>query len=307
MPGMSPVHYSLRVLLTDWEHSAFPLVVLAALIAAGYWYLRADWALARRGRRWSGKRTASFMAGLVAIDLALQSPVASLTASYFQAHVFQHLLLMVVAPPLLAMGAPMTLILQTSSRRTKSFCLRVLNSKPFVAISHPVPVWFLYYGVMFMFFLTPLLGYAMQHMALMDVINLFFLAGSTLFWWPIVGLDPIPHWSMGYGARLGNLAIGVPVEAFLGVALLNQRHGVAPMYSVTSTHAGGAYLWILAELFGVAAMIPIVAQWMRAEDRKAAREDARLDAEEAARAAALAHVAPAAAPAGAAGTAGEAE
>ncbi len=195
---------------------------------------------------------------------------------------------MVVAPPLLAMGAPMTLILQTSSRRTKSFCLRVLNSKPFMAISHPVPVWFLYYGVMFVFFLTPLLGFAMEHMALMDVINVFFLAGATLFWWPIIGLDPIPHWSMGYGAKLANLAIGVPVEAFLGVALLNESRTVAPMYTLASTHAGGGLLWVFAELFAVAAMIPILAQWMRAEDRKAAREDARLDAEEAARAAALA-------------------
>jgi putative membrane protein len=288
MAGMPPVHFTLRVLLTDWQHSAFPLAVVVALVAAGYWYLRADWALARRGRRWSGTRTACFVGGLVAIDIALQSPLASLTASYFQAHVFQHLFLMVVAPPLLALGAPMTLLLQTSSRRTKTFVLRVLNSKPFVAISHPVPVWFLYYGVMFVFFLTPVIGFAMEHMAVMDLVNLFFLAGSTLFWWPVVGLDPIPHWSMGYGAKLANLAIGVPVEAFLGVALLNESKTVAPMYTLASTRAGGGLLWVFSELFAVAAMIPILAQWMRAEDRKAAREDARLDAEEAAREAASA-------------------
>lgn len=285
MTGMPPVHFTLRVLLTDWQHSAFPIAVVVALLAAGYWYLRADWALARRGRRWSGARTASFIAGLVAIDIALQSPLASLTASYFQAHVFQHLFLMVVAPPLLALGAPMTLLLQTSSRRTKTLALRFLNSKPFVAISHPVPVWFLYYGVMFVFFLTPIIGFAMNHMAAMDAINVFFLAGSTLFWWPVVGVDPIPHWSMGYAAKLVNLAIGVPVESFLGVALLNESKSVAPMYTLASTHAGGGLLWVFAELFAVAAMVPILAQWMRAEDRKAAREDARLDAEEAASAA----------------------
>src|SRR5579871_3644510 len=156
MTGMPPVHFSWRLLLTGWQHSAFPLFVLALCLACAYWYLRADWALARRGRRWRGSRTAAFLAGLAAVVLALQSPVATLTASYFEAHVAQHLLLMVVAPPLLALGAPMTLLLQTSSRRTKALAHRFLNSPPFVAVSHPVPVWFLYYGAMFVFFLTPL-------------------------------------------------------------------------------------------------------------------------------------------------------
>ena len=63
------------------------------------WYLRAQSDLAARGRRWRRKRTLSFLAGLVALDLALQSPVATFTMEFFQAHVIQHLLLMVVAPP----------------------------------------------------------------------------------------------------------------------------------------------------------------------------------------------------------------
>ncbi len=282
MSGMPPVRFSLAVLLTDWQHSAFPLLVVAAVLAAGYWYLRADWLLAQRGRRWSAKRRAAFLGGLVAIDLALQSPIASLTASYFTAHVVQHLLLMVVAPPLLALGAPMTLLLQTSSRRVKRLAHRFLTCWPFVAISHPVPVWFLYYGAMFAFFLTPLIGFAMQHMAVMDLINVGFLLGATLFWWPVIGLDPIPHWSMGYGARLVVLALGVPVEAFLGIALLGESKAVAPMYTLAGTRAGGGVLWAFSELFAVVAMVPIVVQWMRSEDRRAARDDVRLDAEEAA-------------------------
>ena len=52
----------------------------------------------------------------------------------------------------------------------------------------------LYYGVMLAFFLTPTIGFAMNHMWLMDLINLGFLFGATLFWWPMIGLDPIPRW-----------------------------------------------------------------------------------------------------------------
>src|SRR5271168_5010846 len=116
---MGRMAFSVHNALTQWDFSLFPMFVIVALISVAALYLRADWRLAGRGRRWSGQRTTSFMAGLIAVDLALQSPVATFTQDYFQAHVMQHLLLMVIAPPLLAMGAPMTLWLQTADRKTK--------------------------------------------------------------------------------------------------------------------------------------------------------------------------------------------
>jgi putative copper resistance protein D len=285
MVGMSRVAYTLHNALTSWQFGPFQLMVLAAVLAAAAWYLQADWKLASRGRHWSGKRTAAFLSGLLAIDLALQSPIATFTAGYFQAHILQHLLLMVVGPPLLALGAPSTLLLQTSSRTTKQRWLRFLNSKPFVIISHPIPVWALYYGAMYMFFLTSLVGYAMNHMALMDAINVGFLAGATLFWWPTIGVDPIPHWHMGYGARMLNLFIGVPVETWLGVALMNeslsQVRSDAPMYTLASVHTGGSLLWMFSEIASAGAILPIFVQWMRSEERKGARADAALDRREA--------------------------
>ena len=76
-----------------------------------------------------------------------------------------------------------------------------------------------------------------------------------------------------------NLLIGVPLESFLAIALLSSRRTIAPMYSLSSTHAGAGVLWVLSELLTVVAVIPIYFQWMASEDRKTAREDARLDAE----------------------------
>src|ERR1700749_2424373 len=110
MAGMSPVDFSVHNALTRWQSGPFSLVVLAALIAVAYWYLRSDWQLATRGRRWPANRTPPFLAGRVPMDVALQSPVATLPGAYFQAHVIQRLLLMVVAPPLPALGAPSTLL-----------------------------------------------------------------------------------------------------------------------------------------------------------------------------------------------------
>src|ERR1700722_13683670 len=261
--GMDQPAFTTHNALTQWEFSPFALVVLVAVTAAGVWYVRAEWALAARGRRWSGKRTLSFLAGLVAIDIALQSPVASFTMSFFQAHMLQHLLLMVVAPPLLAMGAPMTLALQTSPRSTKRALLKVLHSPIFGLLTHPILVFFLYYLSMYAFFLTGALGYAMDHMWLMDLINLGFLGGATLFWWPMVGQDPIPRWNMNPGFKMINLLIGVPIESFLGVALLMKATPVASMYTLASTHTGGGVLWAATEFATVVALAPIYSQWTK--------------------------------------------
>lgn len=279
MHGAGHLVFDAHNAMTQWLFTPFAVLVLVTVVVAAVWYLRAQSALSVRGRRWRARRTVSFLAGLVAIDLALQSPVAAFTADYFQAHVVQHLLLMVIAPPLLAMGAPMTLALQTSSRAGKVRLLSLLNSRPFQVLTHPLPVWFLYYVSMFAFFLTFALGFAMDHMWLMDLINVAFLFASTLFWWPIVGLDPVPHWQMGYGLRMANLVIGVPIESFLGLALLSSTHAAASMYTVGSTHAGGAILWIGAELFTFLALIPVFLQWVRFEERKGLRYDAQLEAQ----------------------------
>lgn len=273
---MDRLPFTLHNAVTQWVFSPFTLGLDVVLVALAVWYLRADWSLAARGRRWRGGRTAAFLGGLAVVDLALQSSVASFTNSYFEAHVVQHVLLMVFAPALLALGAPSTLLLQTASRNTKQRWLHVLRSWPFAALTNPVLVWFLYFGVMLVFFLTPLVGYSMQHMALMDVMNVLFLLGGTLFWWPMVGVDPILHWRMTYPVRMIALLLGSGLEAFLGIAIMAERRPEASMYTLASTHAGGALLWISVDIVNVAAFVPIFLQWARSEDRAAARADARV-------------------------------
>lgn len=269
-----------HTILTAWQDSPFAFAVAASLILSAVLYLFGVRRLARRGRGWSVWRTVSFMAGLLSVELALGSSVSVLAGETFTAHIVQHLLLMVVGPPLLALGAPMTLLLQTSSRRVKTAALKVLHSGPFAVLSHPITVFFLYYMSMFAFFLTAAIGYAMEHMWLMDLINLGFFAGGTLFWWPMIGLDPIPRWELSPGLKLVNLLIGVPFESFLGIALMMKATAVASMYTVATTHAGGGLLWAATEISSVVAIIPIFVQWSRADARLARRIDSRFDAGE---------------------------
>lgn len=294
-PGMGAMNtapgsqtFDLHTVVTGWATGPFAWVVLAGCVYAAVWYLRAARKLRAKGRAWHTRRTVAFFAGLACMELALGSAVATLSMTHFEAHIVQHLLLMVAGPPLLALGAPSTLILQTADKRIRHAWLKVLHSPPFAALTHPVTVWFMYYGAMFAFFLSPLLGNAMDHPAIMDLWNVGFLFGAMCFWWPMVGLDPIPRWRMGYGLRFVNLLIGIPFESFLGIALLSLHAPVAPMYTLASSHAGGGLLWGMTELFTVVAMVPIFAQWSRSDLREGRRMDARLDAEAAAAAAGVA-------------------
>ncbi len=260
-------------LATAQHSSPFAYAMVVVEVAAGIAYLTGVRRLAGKGRQWPVFRTSMFIGGLVAIALALQSPIATLVATSFTYHVMQHMLLMVVAPPLLALSAPMTLALQTTSRKTKVVLLKVLHSRAFGVITFPVVVWFAYYGVMFAFFLTPLLGYAMNHMMLMDLLNLVFLGGGCLFWWPTVGVDYNPRWTLSYGMRIINLLIGVPFESFLGIALLSGSTSAASIYTVSGTHVGGGLLWTIGEISAFVGTAIVMFQWVKADDRLAARED----------------------------------
>ena len=130
---------------------------------------------------------------------------------------------------------------------------------------------------MIVFFLSPLINVAMHHMDLMDAINVLFLLGGTLYWWPMVGIDPIMHWKMNYGGRMLNILLGTGIEAFLGVAILASSHPIASMYSLPSTHSGGALLWVSTEFVTLGAFLPIFIQWMHSEERIASRYESTID------------------------------
>ncbi|HLI16036.1 MAG TPA: cytochrome c oxidase assembly protein [Acidimicrobiales bacterium] len=271
----SPVR--LGQLLTGWQHDAGSLTALAVLAALGAAYAAGVHRLARRKRRWSPWRSAAFGAGLVLVELAVGSGIASYDDSVFTVHVVQHLLLMNAAPPLLALGAPITLLLQATRRRTTSRLLRVLHSRPVELLTHPLVAFGVATATMYAYFLTPLYGASLRHPVLHDATHLVFLLAGCLYWWLVVGLDPIPH-RLGHAARMGYLGLGIPLASFLGVAILNMAHPIAPEHTLADTRAGGGVLWGFSELFTVAALAVIFLQWVREEDRRAAREDRRLDA-----------------------------
>src|SRR6516165_1304066 len=135
---MSP---TLDAALRSWPFD--PWLLAALLLTAGV-YLRGWLVLRRRDpRRWHGGPLVAFLGGLAAIYLALASPIEPFADLLLQVHMVQHLLLMMVAPPLLWLGAPLFPLLRGLPRPVRVFWAAPLLSAPplrrlFARLTHPV-------------------------------------------------------------------------------------------------------------------------------------------------------------------------
>ena len=148
---------------TSWSFD--PHVQLAIIIAAVLYVVavrRVD--RAHPSNRVPLSRTVAWLGGLVALEIALQSGLALYDTTLFSYHMVQHLLLTMVAAPLLVLGAPVTLLLRVSSAETrKRWILPVLHSRVVGFVSHPVVAWLTFTAVMWVSHLTALFDVALEN------------------------------------------------------------------------------------------------------------------------------------------------
>ncbi|MHB1446583.1 MAG: cytochrome c oxidase assembly protein [Acidimicrobiales bacterium] len=263
----------LHVLLTAWQFGDWAADVafglqLAGLALYGLGVLR----LRRRGRRWRSRRTLSFLAGVLVLMVALVSGLSSYDNSVFLIHISQHLLLMMVAPPLLALGAPVTLALQASGRTATARIIQLMRSRTAVLLASPMVAAGLYYGFMYLDLLSPFYHYSLVHPLVHDASHLAIFSLGCLFWWPILGVDRFPG-RVHFGLRLASLGLGMPFEVFLGIALLSMRSPIAPQHSLADTHLGGGAFWVSTMTINFLAALVVLSQRMRQDERLAARLD----------------------------------
>ena len=277
--------------LLEWRFdptAIVPLVLVAALYA---WAVRRVDA-AHPGNRHPAHRTWLFMAGLVAIAVALTSPVEAYEGLLFSVHMIQHMLLELVAAPLLLAGAPITLALRVSSPRVRRGLLAVLQSRVVHVISFPVIAWVLFAAVNWGWHFSTLYDQALENDLLHYVQHATFLGAALLFWWPAIGADPSP-WRLPHPMRLFYLFLAMPQNSFLGVALLQTSTVLYPHYvtngrtwgpsPLEDQHLGGVLMWVMGDMAFLAGMAVVVALWVRHEERRTSRLDARLAAERTAR------------------------
>jgi putative membrane protein len=270
-------------LLLSWALN--PLVIVG-LLAATIAYLQARRRLIASGVPWPARRTAYFMSGIGALALALLSPIQAYDTVLFSVHVVQHMLLTMVAAPLLALGAPVTLALRVAKGQTRRRMVRVLHSPPLRMISNPLVAWVLFTLSLYALYFSPLFDLSLRQPVVHDLVHLHFLAAGLLFWWPVVGLDP-SRWRMPHIARVGFVFLMVPFHAFLGVAIMNSGRVLAPTLEsfqrtwgpapLADQQTGGAILWGAGDLITILAVLGILISWANYEEKVVAvREDRRL-------------------------------
>jgi putative copper resistance protein D len=280
-----PLPLSLRTLVLP-AHIDFTALVLTVAVAVGY--IGGVRRLARRGRRWSPARTASFVSGIAVMVIATQTGVARYDTALFSDHALQHVLLGMVAPVFLVLGAPITLALQASHPSTKAFLRRSLDSRPASFVSQPLVATALFVLTLPALYFTPLYEWSLRYPVLHAWVHIHFVVVGVLFSEAVVGLDLHRH-RASHPARLGLVLSTVPFHAFLGVALLSSTTVLAAHWyaatgrtwgasALADQRTGAGILWAAGELFGLARGAIVMVQWMAHSEREARRQDRLLDA-----------------------------
>jgi len=268
-------------ILTSWTLN--PLAIVP-IIAAAWVYAKGFRRAARAGTPHPRRSAVAFFIGLAVVALALASPIDAYAEASFTIHMVQHLLLTLLAPPLLALGAPIALALRSTRPPTARLLSRLLRSVPAVVLSDPVVGWALFVGVAFVIHLTPLFDLALRSQGVHALEHALWLGAALVYWWPIVGRDPSAH-PVSYPVRLLSLFLAMPAMSFLALAIYSAR---APLYdgyaslpapwgpsALADQRAGATTMWLVGNLALVLAMLVVATAWKRDEDARQHRLEIR--------------------------------
>jgi putative copper resistance protein D len=276
-------------LSTLWTGWSFDVEIWLPLVIAAWLYLLAVRSVdgAHPGNPVPRRRLWAWLAGLAVLLIALQSPIERYDTTLFSVHMVQHLLLMMVAAPLLLLAAPVTLLLRVVRPPVRrGWVLPVLHSRPVRFLAFPVVAWVVFALVTWAAHFTPLFDAALENSIVHYGEHALFLGAALLFWWPALGVDPTP-WRLPQAGRIGYLALGMPLNTFLALAIFSATSVLYPHYATLQRDWGmsaledqawaGGIMWVGGDLVFLVALVGAVGAWLRAEEAEGRRVDALLD------------------------------
>ncbi|WP_329579940.1 cytochrome c oxidase assembly protein [Kitasatospora sp. NBC_01250] len=273
-------------LATSW--TAEPVVLtLAVLLGGGY--LLGVRKLARSGTCWQPTRTLAFLGGLLLWVWATCSGLGVYERILFTDRAVQVVLLLMLVPLFLALGAPVSLLAESASPVWRERILRALRSRPSKVLMFPAvstallmaPPWLLYF--------TPWYEKSLSSGAWNIGLHVSLVLLGLAYFWPRLQIDPVGH---EYPHLVGLFITFAEVifDAALGIVLIYGGHIVAEHYYVTLARPwgpsiaqdqtwGGNSLWVLGDLVGLPFICALVRRMIVLGREETAAVDAELDAQ----------------------------
>lgn len=251
-----------QLLLTAWFWDPSIMVGSAALLLA-YWV----WARPRPGRQ-----TVLFVSGVLVMVFALMSPLETLGDTYlFSAHMLQHLLLLLVTPPLLLLGFP-----RPVAERLLAHSIPGRIEK---GLRQPVLAWPLGVVTIWAWHIPALYNAALGTESIHVVEHLFFLVTATIFWWPV--LSPLTERRLEPLATIPYLFGAAAASAILGIILTFTPPGLYPVYlyppdrlgalplirngwglsAEVDQQIGGLLMWVPGSLVYLSGIVAALGRW----------------------------------------------
>ncbi|MBP8534432.1 cytochrome c oxidase assembly protein, partial [Streptomyces sp. MK37H] len=273
------------------EFGGDPFFLVGCVLALGLY----GWGVARlrrRGDAWPVGRLVSFVLGVLTIALAMCTKLNDYGMVMFSVHMVQHMIISMVSPILLLLGAPVTLTLRAlpaagrGRKGPRELLVALLHSRYMRIITHPAFTIPLFIASLYALYFTPLFDFLMESKAGHIAMMVHFLAVGLVFFWPIMGVDPGPH-RPGYVMRMLELFAGMPFHAFFGIALMMASEPMVGAYKHPPASLGidalsdqtwaGGIAWAFSEIPSVIVLVALVYQWYKSEQRQARRIDRTAD------------------------------
>ena len=265
-------------------------VMLTGAVVGLSLYLIAVRNLKRLQIHWSMGRTISFVIGISLLIWTSSSGISKYAMISFSAHMIQHMVLSMIAPIFLVLGAPVTLALRTlptsSNHETKNareWILSLLNSGYAKVISHPISVLIIFTFGLYGLYFTSFFGDLMRSHTGHVYMEIHFLFSGFLFAFMTVGVDPAPR-KIPYWSKLMMVLVALGLHTFFALAIMQSRTPVGESwYSqvqppwifdlLKENYVGGGIAWAIGEIPTLMLAILVAVQWARSDERTANRLD----------------------------------
>lgn len=283
----TPPEPTLSRLLFSYQPDALVIGILVTLVAL---YIKGVVVLTKRGDKWPVGRTISFALGISVIDYATSGGLGVYAQFSFSYHMLAHMLLAMLAPIGLVLGAPMTLALRTlpqgrtpSERGVRGSLLAALHSKIGTFATNPVVALLIFDGSLFVLYFTDLFSGMMQSHLGHLVMNLHFIAAGFLFFLVVIGIDPNPR-KIPHLVKIVVLFAAMSIHAFFSVALMSTTTLIDKGYFgslqtpwvgdlLADQKLGGSIGWAMGEIPILIALVATFINWRREDSREAKRID----------------------------------